>query len=79
MLDVVSVFYFIFYKWIGNLSLVVLLDAVTCLKCRIMPGVYAKSALCEDNSVESELFKVFMLKVHDNHLLTCKKRQQMHT
>ena len=53
----------------------VLLDAVTCLKCRIMPGVYAKSALCEDNSVESELFKVFILKVHDNHLSTCKKRQ----
>ena len=57
----------------------VLLDAVTYLKCRIVSGVYAKSALCEDNSVESELFKVFVLKVHDNHLLTCKKRQQMHT
>ena len=52
-----------------------ILDAVTCLKCKILSGVYAESVLCEDNCVESELFKVFALKVHDNHLSTCKKRQ----
>ena len=52
---------------------------MTCLKCRIVSGVRAESVLCEDNCDESELFKLFALKVHDNHLLTCKKRQQMHT
>ena len=57
----------------------VLLDVVTCLKCRIVSSVCAESALCKDNCVESELFKVFVLNVHDNHLSTCKKRQQMHT
>ena len=34
-----------------------ILDAVTCLKCKIVSGVCAKSVLCEDNCVESVCVK----------------------
>ena len=78
MLDVVGVFVkselatcVLWFCWM----LWTILDAVTCLKCKIVSGVCVESVLCEDNCVESELFKVFVLKVHDNHLSTCKKRQ----